>query len=236
MWQHFTNLKRKTTTTKESFWHLLLMTLFLLHQLLLVLHVHGGHDNSLIGQHLPQVLYGPFLLFDFTLQLGISSFSHHQLHRGAKARSFGNTRDSFRIMEPQMHMKTLFFFYFLTSAIRSLRAHFASTMLVIPSTRCLRRPSLSATRTFCWRSAICAFLEQTVQSSAQNRWAAERFLSSPTQVMEAQLLLLSPEANFGLQVLHLFVQGRLQSPLVLQFRNDQSPALQRHRQRHDQFI
>lgn len=89
--------------------------------------------------------------------------------------------------------------------------------------RCLRRPSLSATRTFCWRSAICAFLRQTIQSSA----LSGQFGSSPTEFMEAKLLHLSPEANFCLQVLHLFVQRRFQSPVVLQLRDDQSPTLDR---------
>lgn len=33
--------------------HLLLMPLLEFNQLLLVLHVHGGHDISLFSQHLP---------------------------------------------------------------------------------------------------------------------------------------------------------------------------------------
>lgn len=45
--------------------------------------------------------------------------------------------------------------------------------------------------------------------------------------MEVKLLRLSPEANFCLQVLHLFVQWCFQSPLVLQFRDDQSSTLHR---------
>lgn len=73
---------------KKSCWHLLLVALLQLHQLLLVLHVHGGHDASLIHQHLPHVLYVPFLLFEFTLQFGVSRLSRHQLNRGGKVRSF----------------------------------------------------------------------------------------------------------------------------------------------------
>lgn len=39
--------------TSQSVQHLLLMPLLQLHQLLLVLHVHGRHHVPLVGQHLP---------------------------------------------------------------------------------------------------------------------------------------------------------------------------------------
>lgn len=48
------------------------------------------------------------------------------------------------------------------------------------------------------------------------------------EFMEAKLFHLSPEANFRLQVLHLLVQRRFQSPVVLQLRDDQSPTLRRN--------
>lgn len=92
--------------SKENSWHLLLMGLLQLHQLLLVLHVHGWHDTSLISQHLPQVLHVPFLLFDFALQFGISGFSRHQLDRGGKVRTFGNTGNRSLLMQPQMYVNT----------------------------------------------------------------------------------------------------------------------------------
>lgn len=129
------------------------MPLLQFHQLLLVLHVHGRHHVSFIRQHLPQILQGSSLLFDVALQPGAGGFRRHQLEAVENKSRSENRRHT---DEPAAG--GVGFDGVLTSAIRTFTAHLASMMLASPSMRCLRRLSLSATRTFCWRSAIWAFL------------------------------------------------------------------------------
>ena len=59
--------------------HLLLVVLLELHPLLLVLHVHGGHDAPLLRQRPAQVLQVPLLLLQRALQTRHRRLSRHQL-------------------------------------------------------------------------------------------------------------------------------------------------------------
>lgn len=73
----------------------------------------------------------------------------------------------------------------LTSPIRYLMAHLASGMVAILSQRCLVRSPLSASKSFCWRSAIWALLweKKAVWSlfrSFKIKLAGCSFLPGPT--------------------------------------------------------